>query len=362
VAPAPEPAPSPALEPISSPEPEPVPSPEPEIKPEELPAEPSAELPPVAEPEIKAEELLVEPPTELQLTEPEPMPGVNGAQAFETEDSGEGTPSPVAQVPEPATEVATSVIESADVTPTEVVAPAEVIAPTEVAAPSAPAEPTQPDDSLLAETRMPEPTLPPETTEGPVASAIETEAAVETIPVTETVTADETAAVVEAEAPIEVRRARRTDMDALGIALAKVENRPEPLQRAELLKRAGERGYRIAVSGDSIIALAAWQAENLVAVTREVWAESARAGERALPPLFGLIEHDASELQCEASIVLVNPLTPEFVLDLIRSSNYQLRPVTTLNRIWRQIAEERAQPGDSVWVKRLREDLVTKPI
>ncbi|CAG0941334.1 partial Dephospho-CoA kinase, partial [Anaerolineae bacterium] len=89
---------------------------------------------------------------------------------------------------------------------------------------------------------------------------------------------------------LDVRRARRSDLKALSIALAKRENLAEPLPHEQVVKRFGERGYRIAVSDGRVIALASWEAENLVAIVREVWAESASAAQLALPKLFALIE------------------------------------------------------------------------
>ncbi len=164
------------------------------------------------------------------------------------------------------------------------------------------------------------------------------------------------------EAPIELRRARRTDLAALGVALAQRAHRTEPLPRAEVVKRFGESGYRIAVADNRIVAFAAWDAENLVAVVREVWAESAEAAARALPQLFTLIENDASSLQCEVVVLLIDQLTPAFVAEQARADAYEPKQIDTLYRVWRQVAEDRLQAGDQIWLKRLREGIITKPV
>lgn len=164
------------------------------------------------------------------------------------------------------------------------------------------------------------------------------------------------------ETPIEVRRARRTDLAALGAVLAQREHRTEPLPRVEVLKRFGERGYRIAVAEDRIVALAAWEAENLVAVVREVWAESAETAARALPQLFALIEKDAASLQCEVVVLLIDTLAPAFVAEQARGDAYETKPTDALHLVWRQVAEDRLQPGDQIWLKLLREGIITKPV
>ena len=173
--------------------------------------------------------------------------------------------------------------------------------------------------------------------------------------------------VIEAPQPtpgpkkIEVRRSRRNDLDALGIAINKKEKRAEPLAREEMLKRFGERGYRIAVADKQIVALAAWEAENLVASVREVWAESAEDAAQALPRLFELIESEAHALLCEVVLLMVDGSAPDFIIAQIHASGYATQDTGTLHKLWRQAVAERMQPGEHVWVKKLGEGLITKP-
>jgi dephospho-CoA kinase len=160
----------------------------------------------------------------------------------------------------------------------------------------------------------------------------------------------------------EVRRARRNDLAALGVALAKREQRAEPLSHEQVLKRLGERGYRVAVADGRVIALAAWEAENLVAMTREVWAESETAAARALPKLFALIEEDARALLCEVSLIIVEAPALAFVIAQARGNGYALRDINALHRLWQPVVQERVQNGDQIFAKQLREDMITKPI
>ena len=198
----------------------------------------------------------------------------------------------------------------------------------------------------------------------------ETPAVVESIasPVIETPTPPivtppviETLPPVTAPRKIEVRRSRRNDLDALGIAINKKENRAEPLAREEMLKRFGERGYRIALADRQIVALAAWEAENLVASVREVWAESAEDAALALPRLFELIESEARALLCEVVLLMVDASAPDFIVAQVQASGYTTQDLGTLHKLWRQAIAERMQPGERVWVKKLSEGLITKP-
>ncbi len=163
-------------------------------------------------------------------------------------------------------------------------------------------------------------------------------------------------------APIEVRRAKRGDLDALGAVLAKSQNRGTTMSREQLLTAFGQRGYRIAVRGDRIVALASWEAENLVAVTREIWTESAEIAQLALRPLFELIEQEARALQCEVSLVLPELRTPDYVLEQVSVCGYKEEDLQTLYAVWQQVAEQHKPGTRRVWVKRLRQDLVTTPM
>ena len=160
---------------------------------------------------------------------------------------------------------------------------------------------------------------------------------------------------------IDVRRSRRTDLEALGIALAEKENRATPLTREETLKRLGERGYRIALADNQIVALLAWEAENLVASVREIWAKTADDAALALPRLLQLVENEASELLCEIVFLMIEPGTPDYVLSQLRAAGYSPREISSLHKLWLQAIEERLRPGELLWGKVLREQVITKP-
>lgn len=163
------------------------------------------------------------------------------------------------------------------------------------------------------------------------------------------------------ELVIEVRRARRADLDAFAEVIAKFESRSQPLSREEAIKRMSERGYRIAVANKRIVAFAAWEAENLVAIVREVWSEAADIAPKALPDLFKLIEQEAKGLACEAAVLLI----PEEAMTLSAEAHavdYQVSDIANLHKMWRSVVQERIRPGEQIWLKRLREDMIMRPI
>jgi len=150
-------------------------------------------------------------------------------------------------------------------------------------------------------------------------------------------------------------------LDALAIAFAKRDHLKSPPSRTETLQRFGARGYRVAVAEDQVLGFVAWEAENLVAIVREVWVDTEAIAEEALPALFGMVEEEARQLHCEVLLVLISPQVPPFVTEQARVSNFQPRNLQELHPVWRQVALERIQSEDEIWVKRLREELVTQP-
>lgn len=160
---------------------------------------------------------------------------------------------------------------------------------------------------------------------------------------------------------VEVRRSRRSDLDALAVAIAKRENLARPLSHAETLRRFGSGGYRIAVADGRIVAFAAWEAENLVAMMRELWAESNYVALLALPRLFDLIEEEARQLLCEVSIIFLEVSAPLYLSEQARACGYRQTEVAHLHTIWQPIVRERLKPGERIWAKQLRAEIITKP-
>ncbi len=162
--------------------------------------------------------------------------------------------------------------------------------------------------------------------------------------------------------PVLVRRAKRGDLAALGAALAKSENKSSPLSRTEVMERFGQGDFRIALRDAEIIALATWHAENLVATTQEIWAESADAANGAIPSLLSLMEEEAAALRCEVFMAIPDRKTPKFIIDLISAAGYEKKRLDSLHPVWRQVVESLKPAPAAIWVKSLSQTITTSPI
>lgn len=169
----------------------------------------------------------------------------------------------------------------------------------------------------------------------------------------------------QAEAPAEigwiVRRAKPSDARVLADLLTRIEERADPLGRAEMLERQGKYAYWIVRAGDRTIALAAWQAENLAAIVRELWVEQIDDALRVFPQLLASIETEANELTCEVVVILVPKRAAALAQIAAESAAYEPTTLDDLHKLWRSVIEPLRQNDEPMYAKRLRE-IVTKPI
>jgi dephospho-CoA kinase len=160
--------------------------------------------------------------------------------------------------------------------------------------------------------------------------------------------------------PWTVGRARPGDAPMLAGLLAQIEGKSQPLSRAEMLTLQGKFGYWLVRAGEQVMALAAWQAENLAAVVHELWAQD-QAAERAVPMLLQAIEVEANALTCEVVVILVPERAAGLARIAAQTSGYEPTPVEALHKLWRSVIEPLVTDRETLYVKRLRE-IVTKPI
>lgn len=158
-----------------------------------------------------------------------------------------------------------------------------------------------------------------------------------------------------------VRRAKPSDARMLADLLARIEERTEPLTRAEMLERQGKYGFWFVRAGEDTIALAAWQAENLAALVRELWVAKVDDAPRAFPLLLQAIEAEANALTCEVVVLLVPQRAAAFAEIAANAGGYEITTLDELHKLWRSVIEPLLQGDEILYAKRLRE-IVTKPI
>jgi N-acetylglutamate synthase-like GNAT family acetyltransferase len=160
---------------------------------------------------------------------------------------------------------------------------------------------------------------------------------------------------------IEVRRATREDVAAIAALVREVSQSRMQANEAEVLDWLFGKGLLVAVREGALVGVAAWQAENLVAVT-DVFHVSPRPWHKAGERLLRVVESEAETLMCEANIVVLPSWTPEALRAFMQGQGYELRPLDDLHRIWREVLAGFVDDERDLMVKQLRDRMVMVPV
>jgi hypothetical protein len=122
------------------------------------------------------------------------------------------------------------------------------------------------------------------------------------------------------------------------------------------------KGVMVASQGGALIAVAAWQTENLLSVTDVFYVSPALAGASAGRMLLEAVEEEACTLMCEANVVPLLPGISREVQSLLQQQGYEARGIDRVHRVWREVLAEFAAGETVLLVKPLREGLIMVPL
>lgn len=161
---------------------------------------------------------------------------------------------------------------------------------------------------------------------------------------------------------VSVRPARPVDLGLLARLLADLEGAGAPLARQEVLRRFGKWGYWLAEADGQAVGLAGWHAENLVALVHDLWTISPKLAPRVFPMLLVAVEQEAQRLQCEVVALITNAMNDSTVRSAATGMGYRASSSDELHPLWRSVMLSELTEGESLYIKRLRLEIVTKPI
>ncbi len=161
---------------------------------------------------------------------------------------------------------------------------------------------------------------------------------------------------------LRVVRGRPRDSEAIAALINRVRGVTPPVTSSDIMAAFGEKGFLMLKSGDELRGVIGWQVENLVARTTDFILERGMALDRAVPALLEEMERASRDLQCEASLVFVEPglVRHEGLwrgLGYVRSS-----PLALEAQAWQDAAHESMPEGSVLLFKKLREDRILRPI
>jgi dephospho-CoA kinase len=166
----------------------------------------------------------------------------------------------------------------------------------------------------------------------------------------------------EALRKLEVRRARRGDLAAMGAALAQATRGGQAPDEAQMMEKFFSKGYFLAWAGEHLLGLVGLHTENLIATVDDFIVRSSVLWPTVGKTLLDAVEADVHQLSCEVALLFVRPDVGSVAAILFERSGYQKQQPTNLIKMWREAAEEYTGDGSMLFVKQMLERQIMKPI
>jgi len=160
---------------------------------------------------------------------------------------------------------------------------------------------------------------------------------------------------------IKVRRAKFSDASAIASFLSDATRGRIDPDRAQVQERLGARGFFLAQT-TRIVGLAGVHVENLVARVEDFIVHPVSLRPVAGKALLDSIETDVDSLNCEVVLLFVHVNASPASYDFFQSCGYVEPDMTDWPPAWLNSAAEFGGADRFVIAKRLREQLVTRPI
>lgn len=163
--------------------------------------------------------------------------------------------------------------------------------------------------------------------------------------------------------PIAVRRGKPGDAARIAQFITAASAGARKMSRGDVMAAFGEKAYLLVESDGSMVGIAGWQVENLVARVDDLYFLPSALAPRLLPPLIEAVEARSRELQGEAALIFVPERMSEEVTRVLNGAGYVRQAVGTIGvAAWRDAILESQPPGTRLLFKKLREDRVLRPV
>lgn len=173
---------------------------------------------------------------------------------------------------------------------------------------------------------------------------------------------EEAAPIVEAAGELQVLRGRPRDSEAIAALINRVRGNQRQVAVSDIMEAFGEKGFLMLKAGGELRGVIGWQVENLVARTTDFVLDRSLALDRSVPALVEEMERASRDLQCEASLVFVEPAMMRHEALWRRLGYLHSKPQELESQAWQDAARESMPEGSVLLFKKLREDRILRPI
>jgi dephospho-CoA kinase len=164
------------------------------------------------------------------------------------------------------------------------------------------------------------------------------------------------------QAGMMVERAKPSQASEIADLLRAVSKGKRLLSSQEVMEAFGEKAYLLLRRDGIAEGILGWRVENLVARVDDFYVSDRAPFAEAATLLIQEVERASRELQCEAALLFLSDELKAHQ-EVWQKMGYQETTAQNIGiRAWQEAALEFKQPGHTLWIKRLREDLVLKPV
>lgn len=159
-----------------------------------------------------------------------------------------------------------------------------------------------------------------------------------------------------------LERGRPRDSQKIAELITRLSKGKRAMTSDDVMEAFGDKAFLVLHLGSEPVGIAAWQVENLVARTDDLFLDPRVATDKALPLLLHEVERASGDLQCEASLVFP-PMDLVGFDSVWKSLGYTRRAPEALgSQVWTEAANESMPRGAALFFKQLRADRVLRPI
>jgi len=159
-----------------------------------------------------------------------------------------------------------------------------------------------------------------------------------------------------------VKRGRPSDSLEIASLISRLGNGGKAPSYEDVMAEFGEKAFLLLKKNKNLVGLAAWQVENLVARTTELYVDPQVDQPHGLKTLMVEVEKSSRDLQCEASLLF---LTDELSAktSVWKELGYERYTMDSLGvQAWQDAVVESMPANSILYFKQLRKDRILRPI
>jgi dephospho-CoA kinase len=161
---------------------------------------------------------------------------------------------------------------------------------------------------------------------------------------------------------LEVRRAKRDDLAAMGALVAQATNGMIAPGETEMMENLFSKGYFVVYVGEQLLGMVGLRTENLIAGIDDFLVRSSDLWPTVGNALLRGVEAEANTLSCEVSLLFARPEAGPVAMTFFEKNGYQRKSTDKLIKMWREAAEDYYSEGSVLMVKQLLERQIMRPL